>query len=213
MVIAFTTDGPYPIGTVTGNGLLPNMFLGVDHQRLPRDLVPPDLWSVPLAGSGSNRTFSQTVRLPLGDVAINATEDNTGGKEGTAKLSLLNLPPTLRDPGGALGPLQGVLDASPGCRIAVYQSGAIATDGANVFTISQTILPKWNQWKSAGKASSPDAYCPTENERNMRGSSVEPAPGPTRVQNFRGGRIFANLPDGSHYLPAVFASAIDQLAG
>src|SRR5260370_14519324 len=106
MVIAFTTDAPYPIGTVTGNGLLPNMFLGVDHQRLPGDLVPPDLWSVPLAGSGSNRTFSQTVRLPLGDVAINATEANTGGQGGTAKLSLFNSQPPLQVPGAAVGPLR-----------------------------------------------------------------------------------------------------------
>lgn len=199
-------------GTVSGNGLLPNASITVDHARLPWDQVPPDAYSITLAGTGNNLTFSQVIRLPLGALTVTVKASNLGGKDGTATINLVNLPSSIRGD-GSLGPIRGSIDAGPSCRIAVFANGALATDGTQAFTITATMMPKWLQWVSARKATRADAYCPTENERPMRGSSQEPPPGPVRVQNFRGGRIFANLPDGSHYVPAVFAAAIDQLAG
>jgi hypothetical protein len=188
-------------GTVSGSGLLPSMALSTGAAD----------FSVPLAGAGTSRTFSQSLRIPLGNVTITAKEDNTGGKQGTATISLVNLPAPLRDPTGGRGPLKNAMDLSPTCRIAVYQSSAIAlerTGGAHVFTIESLVFPKWSAWARASTNPIPGGLCPTENADGAIQES-------TARQNFVGGRIYfdVNGAGAPFYVPKVFAEAIDVLGG
>lgn len=200
------TNGPLS-GTVKGNGLIPQLLATVDHQRMPWDQVPPDAYSIPLVGTGTTLNFSQAIRLPFGALTITAKADNTGGKEGTATVTVTNLPAKLRNIDGSLGPLKGSLDASPTCRVAIYANGALAWDGNNVFTINATMLPKWTAWVSATWLTNLHnlrAYCPTED--------AHVALGTTSRQNFVGGRLYDDSGN-VYFVSALFAQAIDTLGG
>jgi hypothetical protein len=185
-------------GTVTGNGLLPSLLLTTVGTSAAD-------FSVQLSGAGTARTFSQTVPIPLGNVTIIAKEENTGGKQGTATVTLLNLPSSLRDPSGSRGSLQRAIDLSPFCRIAIYPSSAIASVGAKVFAIESQVFAKWSSWERATSHSVPGGLCPTENAH-----AVESA---TSRQNFVGGRIYFGVSASPFYVPKVFADAIDVLGG
>jgi hypothetical protein len=65
----------------------------------------------------------------------------------------------------------------------------------------------FNKWFSLRDQAVPLSRlgCPTGDERD--------APGGARAQGFAGGRIYAGLSTGDHYVPAVFVQAIDTLGG
>lgn len=193
-------------GTVSGNGLPPQVTVTIDHLRGPGDQAPPDGAVIALVGTGTTRTFSGPIRLPLGGVTITVTAENTGGIDGKTSVSLVNLPPLARDTVGDLGPLTWALGATA-CRIGVYTTGAVATDGTHQFRIDHDLIGKWLAWFTAKRTSNIDrsAFCPTE--------STRPSIAPTVAQNYVGGRIYYDPVRGALWTPAVFAAAIDALGG
>ena len=193
-------------GTVSGNGLPSQVTVTIDHLRGPGDQVPADGAVISLVGTGTMRTFSGAIRLPLGGVTITVTAENSGGLEGKTSVSIVNLPPLARDTVGDLGALGWALGTT-NCRIGVYANGALSTDGTHQFRIDRTMLAKWSAWFAAKRMSNIDrsAFCPTENPR--------PAIAPTVAQSYVGGRIYFDPVRGALYTPAVFARAIDTLGG
>jgi hypothetical protein len=193
-------------GTVTGEGLPAEVMVAIDRQRPPGDETPPDILSIPLIGTGTTRNFSSPIRLSLGGQTITVTAENEGGLDGKSSVSIINLPSVIRDGAGSLGALAWAWNAVH-CRIAVYASGALATDNVNQFRIDSTMLPKWTAWVLAKSHSGVDhdLFCPTENPRT--------AIAPTIAQNFRGGRLYFDQIKGALFVPGVFAQAIDTLGG
>jgi hypothetical protein len=193
-------------GTVIGNGLLSQVAVSIEHLRAPGDLAPADSTVLALTGTGTTRTFSGPVRLPLGGVTITVMAKNSGGLEGKTSVSFTNLPAQARDTVGNLGPLAwGVSSAT--CRIGVYASGALATDGTHQYRIDVTMLSKWTAWYQAKVMSSVDAgtFCPTENQHATLASTIG--------QSYRGGRIYYDPVRGALFTPLVFMTAIDTLGG
>ncbi len=195
-------------GTVTGDGLISPVKLTMTWGRPPEQAsAPPFTSDLSLTGTGTTRQFSLPgfTNVPLGPITVTVAAQNTGNLTGTGTSTFTNLPGGIRDrfqaQGGAavLGAFQfGLVDAA--CKIAVYEHGAVTDDklfiGGDIFTKWLSLKGPSNQTGWFG--------CPLADERGGDQG--------TRVQDFEGGRIYANLPaaapPATAYVPAVFVDAL-----
>jgi hypothetical protein len=205
-------------GNVTGGALVDNVQVQLWPATPPnRPRLPPETLMLPLTGSGITRNFSGTVTMrvfPDLPHLIIVEARNVAGLTGSAQELVAIVPPeiaTRLDAVGAatIGALQWGASGD-GCIIEVFTNGAIASNRGTTYLILGDIFTKWLDWLNA-KLQSTGAIptgilCPTQDEQR-----VDTGGAPVRVQNFRGGRIYAKLPDGSHFVPAVFAQAIDRI--
>jgi hypothetical protein len=200
-------------GTVTGDGLLSPVTLTIDSRRPPESTAPPFTSDVDLAGSGTTRQFALAIfgPAPLGPVTITGTAENIAGLKGTGTSTFNNLPAAIRNrflaDGGAatFGDFSFGLFLGDACKIAIYERGAISTDGsASTRVILGDILTKWLSLRTLSNPSG--LGCPLEDERDALGVA--------RAQGFAGGRIYAKLPGaappGTAYVPAVFVDALQK---
>lgn len=197
-------------GTITGDGLLSSSVnMTVQWLRPPeQSTAPPFTSALVVTGTGTTRQFSLPggfTGVPLGPITVTVSAQNTGALTGTATSTFTNLPGGIRSrftaQGGtaAMGAFRFGL-SSNGCKIAVYEKGAISDAK---LLISGDIFTKWLSLK--GPSNNTGFFgCPLVDEGS--------GPGNTRAQHFTGGRIYSNLP-GTAYVPAVFADAIDQRGG
>lgn len=201
------------IGTVAGEGLLSPVKLIIDERRPPGSTQPQFSSLVELTGAGNTRQFTvpNFGTLALGPITFTVEAENIGGLKGTGSVSIFNLPAPIRDrfdkEGGAT--VMGEFNfgfPSSGCRIAVYQTGAISVDGnGNTFLIRREMLDKL---RTIGRylqenflTSLPFGECPLSEEREVFGA---------RVQDFEGVRIYSHPATGAVFVPAVFTDAIDK---
>lgn len=197
-------------GVVTGTALMPTATLKLQVRRPPESTAPPFTTSVPLSGSGTNRTFTVPLAgLGFGPLVLTLEAENTGGLKGIATVQITNLPAAIRSRYAADGAMNAFGDfrwgtSGDGCKMAVYERGAISVEGSATRVIRGSIFNKWLSLRGPFNSSGWFG-CPTGEERA--------APGGAKEQDFRKGRIYAGLPDGAHYVPSVFAQAIDQLGG
>jgi hypothetical protein len=202
-------------GRVTGEGLLPHVTVTVAFRQPPESTAPPLTLELDLTGSGTTRQFSLPGGFndpPLGPITITATARNVGGLKGSATSTVTNLPQAIQDrfdeEGGApiLGDFKfGVV---AGCKVAVYERGAIsASADERAKVIRGDIFPKWLSLRTAFSGNG--IGCPL----NEEGDAMAGA----RVQRFERGRIYARLPHiaspATAYVPTVFASVIDNRGG
>ncbi len=202
-------------GTAEGDGLPSVTLLSLDGPRPPHDLSGPFLASIALNGTGTVRTFAQSIPARLGDQHLTVTVENTAGLDGVASVDLVNLPQAVRQryaaEGGSdltlgLGLLKWVVRTANRV-IAVYANGAIGFDGSATRVIRGVVFTKWAAWvdaKTAGGLGDWEIFCPTSEERD--------APMGSRAQDFHGGRIYASA-SGVFYTPGVFRDCIDTLGG
>jgi hypothetical protein len=208
-------------GTVTGGGLLSpvNVVIQSLQQAGLNDLP----LQIALTGSGSTKHFLQSAFgvVPLGPVTVRVAAQNTGALTGTATSTFVNLPADIRNRFAAEGGT-AMLGAfrfgiyGEGCRIAVYDQAAISVDGTGTTGIIRgAILAKW----LVGTRLAPGPLgCPLADEAD--------GPAGTRFQDFveihtelppgqdhQRGRIYANLPAGTVYVPAVFVDALNKRVG
>ncbi len=200
-------------GTVSGDGLLPAVTLTVDSRQPPESTAPPFTSDVDLTGSGTTRQFALPIfgPAPLGPITITASAENTAGLKGTGASTFNNLPAAIRNrfsaDGGAaaFGAFSFGLFLGDACKIAVYDLGAISTDGSQATRVIRgDILTKWLSLRTL---SNPNGLgCPLEEERDALGVA--------RTQGFAGGRIYAKLPGaappGAAYVPKVFVDALQK---
>ncbi len=198
-------------GTVTGEGLLPQLTVTIAYKRPPESATLPPLTLVlDLIGTGTTRQFTLPggmTPLPLGPITVTATAENTGALKGSATSTLTNLPRAVRDrfgtDGGAAmyGDFQyGLLGA---CAIAVYERGAISGRSGGAIAVRGDVFTKWLSLR--GPFNETGWFgCPT----NEEGDTLAGA----RFQPFERGRIYARLPNvpppTAFYVPAVFVEAI-----
>ena len=199
-------------GTVTGQGLLATAKLTVLYRRPPESTAPPFTSALGLNGSGTTRTFSLTgfTGVPLGPITITVTAQNFAAQEGSGSTTFNNLPAAIRGrfaaEGGAatFGGFRFGLFLD-GCKVAVYDQGAISADLAGVTRLIRgAILTKWlalrgpfNQTGFFG--------CPLGPERD--------GPGGSRAEDFQHGRIYTHATIGTFSVPSVFVDAIDKRGG
>jgi len=199
-------------GTVTGEGLLSPVKLTLPYAQPPESTAPPLSSVLALTGTGTTRQFSLQGfgGVPLGPITVTITAENSGALTGTGSVTFTNLPVAIRNrftaEGGAatLGAFRFGLFLD-GCKVAVYEQGAISTDGAGVTRLIRgNILAKWlalrgtfNQTGFFG--------CPMGDERD--------GPGGSRAQDFQLGRIYSHPTIGTFSVPAVFVDAIDKRGG
>jgi hypothetical protein len=200
-------------GTVTGDGLLSTVTLTVDSRQPPESTAPPFTSVVNLTGSGPTRQFALGIfgPAPLGPVTITATAENISGLKGTGTSTFNNLPAAIRSrfigDGGAAtyGAFSFGLFLGNACKIAVYEKGAISTDGsAATRRVQGDILTKWLSLRAL---SNPGGLgCPLEEERDALGVA--------RAQGFEQGRVYAKLPGvappSTAYVPTVFLNALQK---
>ena len=198
-------------GTVTGEGLLPQVTVTVAYKRPPgSENLPPLTIVLDLTGTGTTRQFvleGGMTPLPLGPITVTATAENIAALKGTATSTLTNLPLAVRNrfgtDGGAgtYGDFQyGLLGA---CSIAVYERGAISGRSGGAIAIRGDIFIKWLSLR--GPFNEIGWFgCPS----NEEGDTVASA----RVQPFERGRIYTRLPGTSppvaFYVPAVFVEVL-----
>jgi hypothetical protein len=200
-------------GTVSGEGLLPYVTVIIAERQIPGDTAPPPTMYLDLTGSGTTRLFSYPgLKNTPGPITITATAENIGGLQGTATSTFTNLPAAIRRrftvEGGAaaFGDFRVGVGFSPdvGCRIAVYEAGAISLEPAGTtWVIRGDILTKWLALKYPFNFS-----CPEGEERDAVGGA--------RAQDFQLGRIYARLPapaGGTAYVPKVFVEALGKRGG
>jgi len=197
-------------GAITGDGLLPTATLRLDSGRPPESTAPPFTSSVSLSGSSRTRTFEAPLgSLPLGPLTFTVEVENSAGLKGSAAVHLTNLPAPIRTRyassggTGAFGNFRWG-GGEGGCRIAIYERGAISVEGATTQTVRGEIFNKWLSLRDPG-AFIGRLGCPITGERDALGGA--------KAQDFRKGRIYATLPTGAYYVPSVFTQAIDQLGG
>ena len=201
--------------TVTGAGLPPTASLSLTVAQEPGKPTVPGLGAtVPLTVTGNTADLTFARALPLGLYTVRIDVTNLDGLKGTASETFTNLPAVIgsryRLEGGAavLGVLSFTI-AGRRCAIAIFDRGAIAQVTGGTLAILAPIFPVWRRWISARYndyvLGAKDDICPTEEQRASRGDAV--------AQSFVNGRIFASPSLGSHFVPGVFASAIDQLGG
>jgi hypothetical protein len=195
-------------GTVTGDGLLSPVNVVIEWlQQAGLNDLP---LQIALTGPGTTKHFLQSAFgvVPLGPVTVKVTAENSGALTRTATSTFMNLPAGIRNrfaaEGGAavMGAFRfGIF--GEGCKIAVYDHAAISVDGAGMTRIIRgAILAKW----LTGATLVPGPLgCPLGDEAA--------GPAGTRVQDFQGGRIYANLPAGTVCVPAVFVDAINKRGG
>ena len=206
-------------GTVTGDGLLSPVAATFAYKLPPESTAPPLNLVFDLTGSGTTRQFQLPggfTGVPMGPITITAKAQNTGNLTGTATNTFNNLPAAIRDrfntEGGAatfgafgFGLLRG------GCKIAVYEKGAISVNGGVTFVVRGQIFLKWLSLK--GPFNSENGYfgCPLGEERDTD------VIGGARVQDFERGRIYGSLlgtaPPHTAYVPAVFVEALNKRGG
>src|SRR5262249_16265875 len=140
--------------------------------------------------------------VPLGPVTVRVTAENSGARKASASSTFTNLSTDIRNRFAAEGGT-AVLGAfrfgifREGCKIAVYDQAAISADGSGITRIIRgPIVTKWL---------AVNLGCPLGDEADGLAGS--------RVQDFQGGRIYANLPTGTVYVPAVFFDAIEKRGG
>ena len=195
-------------GTVTGDGLLSpvNVVIESLQQSGPNDQP----LQIALTGSGTTKHFLQSAFgvVPLGPVTVKVTAQNSGALTGIATSTFMNLPAGIRNRSAAeggtavLGTFRfGIYGA--GCKIAVYDQAAISVDGTGTTRIIRgAILTKW---LTGARLVPGPLGCPLGDEAD--------GPAGTRVQDFQGGRIYANLPAGTVCVPPVFLDAISKRGG
>jgi hypothetical protein len=204
-----TTSALMLRGTVTGEGLLPVAHLTWTQGLPPDSTAPPSVSGLALEGSGTTRTFALEIGVGLGPQVMTVEVENRAGLKGRMTVRFVSLPEPIRNrfatEGGAatFGALRYGGGAG-GCRMAVYQQGAIAVSGTTTFVVRGAIFSKWFSLRDQG-APLARLGCPTGEARD--------AVGGTRAQDFTQGRIYAGLPSGTYYVPAVFVQAIDQRGG
>jgi hypothetical protein len=191
------------MGTARGEGLVSPAKLTIEWRRPPeQSTAPPFKSDLDLVGSGTTRPFSllNFTGVPLGPITVTVSAENFNGLKGTASSSFTNLPAAIRSrftsEGGAavLGAFRfGLLG---GCKIAVYENGAISDAGR---LIKGGILTKWLSVKGSFNQTG-WLGCPLNDQHAGPGNSI--------IQDFTGGRIYANLP-GTFYVPAVFVDVLD----
>ncbi|HEX5758426.1 MAG TPA: hypothetical protein VF121_04490 [Thermoanaerobaculia bacterium] len=196
-------------GTVTGEALFPTAVLTMEVGRPPDSTAPPLTAAMSLTGSGSTRGFTLEIGLGVGPHVITVEAENTAHLEGADTVRLTNLPQAIRqrfasDGGAATFGTLRYGGTAAGCVMAVYDLGAIAAVGTQTFVVRGGIFDKWFTLRDPGAALA-RLGCPTGEERAALGGA--------RAQDFTGGRIYAGLPTGAHFVPAVFVNAIDQLGG
>ena len=196
-------------GTVTGEGLLSLANLTMMFRLPPESTAPTFTSALDVIGNGTSRTFSLPgfTGLPLGPITITVSTENFGGLVGTGTSTVTNLPEAIRDRFAAEGGT-AVLGAfrfgggGDGCKIAIYENGAISADAAGVSRLFRgLILTKWLTLRGG-------IGCPLGEERN--------SPAGLRAQDFQGGRIHIIESNGSlttAFVPAVFVDAIDKRGG
>ncbi|HNO77984.1 MAG TPA: hypothetical protein PKN33_07970 [Phycisphaerae bacterium] len=197
-------------GTVSGEGLLSPVRMTLDYRLPPESSAPPFTSALSLTGTGTERQFSLPGGfggLPMGPITLTVEAENTGGLKGTATATFNNLPTAIRDRivqenlNGApqLGEFSFGIVAG-GCKIAVYDNGAVSVDDAdNTFVFRGDIFTKWLSLR--GLFNNDGFGCPLSEERV--------GPGDTTVQDFDGGRIYADLSTGTAYVPTVFVDVLD----
>ncbi|HEY4283359.1 MAG TPA: hypothetical protein VGM62_09865, partial [Chthoniobacterales bacterium] len=206
-------------GTVTGDGLLSPVFATFAYLQPPESTAPPINLAFDLTGSGTTRQFQLPggfSGVPMGPITITASATNTANLTGTATNVFNNLPAAIRDrfnaDGGAatygafrFGVIRG------GCKIAVYQQGAISTNGSATFVIRGEILNKWLSLKGPFNMETGYFGCPLGEERDTE------VIGGARVQDFERGRIYGSLlgtdPPHTAYVPQVFVDALNKSGG
>jgi hypothetical protein len=198
-------------GTVSGDGLLSPVKLTLMYGRPPESTAPPFTSDLDLSGSGTTRQFALLgfTTVPLGPLTITVTAENSSALTGNAAVTVTNLPVAVRDrftaEGGAasLGAFRFGLFAD-GCRIAVYDLGAICVDGPGVTRIIRgEILAKWLSLR--GLEDPLGIGCPLGEARD--------GPGGSQAQDFQKGRIYSHPTIGTFSVPAVFVDAIDKRGG
>jgi hypothetical protein len=198
-------------GTVTGEGLLSPVQLTLIYGRPPESTAPPFTSVLDLIGTGTTRHFSLPgfSGVPLGPITVTVTAQNFGALTGTASVTVTNLPIAIRDrftaEGGvaSLGAFGFGLFAD-GCKIAVYELGAISADSAGETRIIRgEILAKWRSLR--GSFNTTGIGCPLGEERD--------GPSGSRAQDFQEGRIYSHPTIGTFSVPAVFVDAIDKRGG
>jgi hypothetical protein len=199
-------------GTVTGEGLLSPVKLTVLFARPPESTAPPFTSDLALTGTGTTRQFSLPgfTGVPLGPIKVTVTAENFAAQQGTASITFTNLLAAIRNrftaEGGAatLGAFRFGLFLD-GCKVAVYEQGAISTDGAGVTRLIRgNILAKWLSLRGAFNQTG-FFGCPTGDERD--------GPGGSRAQDFQRGRIYSHPTIGVFSVPTVFVEAIDKNGG
>lgn len=199
------------VGTVTGEGLLSPVKLTMIYGRPPESTAPPFTSDLALIGTGTTRQFSLTgfSTVPLGPIVIAVSAQNFGGQTGTASVTITNLPVAIRDrftaEGGAasMGAFRFALFAD-GCRIAVYELGAISVDDTNTTRLIRgDIFVKWLSLHGINDEAG--IGCPLGEERD--------GPPGSRAQDFARGRIYFHPTIGTFSVPTVFVDAIDKRGG
>ena len=194
-------------GTVTGEGLVSPAKLSMTFGRPPEQTVGPFLSDLSLIGNGTTRQFSLPgfTGVPLGPITITVTAQNFSGQEGSATITFTNLPVVIHDrfmaEGGAasLGAFRFGLFLA-GCKIAVYEQGAISTDDR---VIRGAILTRWLSLRDG--FNNEGIGCPSGEERD--------GPEGSRAQDFTDGRIYSHPNVGTFSVPTVFTDAIDKRGG
>ena len=81
-------------GTVKGEGLVSPVTLTMNYARPPESTAPPFTSSLELTGTGTSRNFALPgfTGLPMGPITISVTASNSGGKTGSAVVSITNMP-------------------------------------------------------------------------------------------------------------------------
>ena len=206
-------------GTVTGEGLLSPVTSTFAYRQPPESTAPPLNLVFDLTGSGTTRQFQLPggfTGVPMGPITITAKAQNTGALTGTATNTFNNLPAAIRDrfnaDGGAaafgafrFGLVRG------GCKIAVYEQGAISVNGAVTFVVRGQIFTKWLSLKGPFNTETGFFGCPLGEERDTE------VIGGARVQDFDRGRIYGSLlgtaPPHTAYVPIVFVQALNKRGG
>jgi hypothetical protein len=198
------------VGTVKGRGLLSPVKLIMEYGRPPESTAPPFTSDLPLTGTGNTRQFSlpNFSIVPFGPVTVTVTATNSGGLIGTAAVTFNNLPTAIRDLFAAEGGNAsfGVFRFGlfmEGCKIAIYELGAISFDGTVTRVIRGEILTKWLSLRGPFE---PDGIgCPLADARS--------GPGGSRVQDFEKGRIYSHAVIGTFFVPGVLVDAIEKRGG
>ncbi|HET8645553.1 MAG TPA: hypothetical protein VFO85_08710, partial [Vicinamibacteria bacterium] len=197
-------------GTVTGRQLVRDALIKLQVVRPPGSTTTSAYTHpVRLRGTGSTRSFTQTITLGLGPTRIVVEAENAAGLRGQAASAIEYLPQPIRDRVAAegaasLGPFAfgGPPAPTSECTYAVYEQGAVALTGGQTRVVRGAILAKWRSLEDAGRF--PRLGCPMSEER--------PSGLDGRAQEFREGRVHAHAA-GTFFVPRVFASAIDTLGG
>jgi hypothetical protein len=194
-------------GTVTGSGVFPTATARIDAKLPPDSTAPPFTTAIALSGGGSSFTFLAPIGSPpLGPMTITVEARNSANLVGNAVVHATNLPQPIRtrytaDGGASVFGSFAFGGADGACKMAVYERGAISTEGGATHVVRSDILTKWIALRDVG-AFIGRLGCPTEETRSLAGGFI--------AQSFRRGRIYAG-PAGTFYAPPVFVEAIDKL--